>query len=230
MTRWIYGLLLGLAILPGIASPNDGVYRADVVCDYEYSNCSLVGEMLFITWDIASDDVGRSGAIYVAAQFNDEEIHYYSSSGWSGPQHNAYNFLETFRKLPMKHEFIMFQWGSFGGSQSSQSICDQMSAKGFWKADIWLGYGAVQDEAEEFISSYQSIAVPHKPEDHFRIVFAYEDGRRAKKYSKVMSISCANGETSNVNGMPRNAPTVRHVGHPERDFPPPTPYVSSGGA
>lgn len=228
MAQWICRFLIGLALLPIAASANDGAYEAKVVCDWE-NICTLVGENLSITWDIAIDDVGRSGAIYVAAQLNEDEIHYYSANGWSGPQHNAYNFLETFRKLPAKHDFVMFQWGTFGGSPSGPSICDQMSAKGIWKADIWLGYGAVQDEAEEFIESYQSIAVPEKPEDHFRIVFAYEDGRKAKKYSKVVTVDCQQPDQFTP-GWPKNAPTVRHVGHPERDFPPPTPYVSSGGA
>lgn len=221
MKRWILRSMLAFALQSNFTFANDGFYKADVRCDWE-GGCSLAGESVAVQWDVAPEDVGRSGAIYVAARVNNEEVHYYTANGWATTHHNAYNFFDTFKKLPAQHSVALMQWGSFGGGESGPTVCGQMTQKGIGQAEIWLGYGAVQDDAEEFLENYQSIAVPDKPEEHFRLVFAFQDGRNNRKYSQVLTLTCPPEKRRPK--WPSDAPGVVHIGHPERDYQPESDY------
>ena len=226
MKKFLLGLLLG--VIASAAMAHDAEYRVKRMCieegngDDRVYRCYLAGEKIDVFVDVLPQDVGRKGAIYVAAQEpTNGEVVFLTKQGWTDGM-SAYDFYETSQSLPPRLQLTIFQWQSQAiltsgnpFAEVTPTLCSQIR-KYTEAADFWVGYGAVQQDAEDFIAKYQSIAVKDMPDEHFRIVHAFEDGRKGNKYARILKFNC--GEGGGIEGWPVNAPSVRSGIDESRDM------------
>lgn len=226
MKNLVLGIML--AIATSICSAHDGEYSIKKTCveyrDFETNEirCTLMGEKVEVMVAVQPQDIGKKGAFYVGAQSESGEIQFLTKNGWTDGL-SAYDFYEATDSLKAQNAFTIFSWRREDPLQRSQvqeppaqTLCSLIGQFGITVIDLWVGYGAVQADAEALIEQYNSIAVAEKPEDHFRVVYAYEDGRRNNKYEQVMNVKC--GEGAPVPDWPREAAAVTSPNHPERGF------------
>ena len=219
MKRFISLLML---LASGVAAAHDGDYAVKSAC-YQDANgdevCVMVGEQLSVSIDIRPQDIGKMGAFYVGARNQEGDIAFLTRDGWTDGM-SAYDYLDVSRSLPARFTTPAMRWETNwqignGLPDVSQSICAIAAKQNVTRFEIWVGYGAVQAETEAWIEQYNSIAVKDKPVDHFRLVYAYEDGARNGKYGKILDVSCEEGKPR---WIPVGAAWMTSVIDPGRDF------------
>ena len=215
------GTMLLLA-LTSLSYAHDGDYliKKECVNNSEGPTCFLVGERIDVIFDIRAEDVGKKGGLYVAVQTENGDIQFLTPSGWTDGM-NAYNYLELLPVLPGQKRATILNWEKSPGASAegvdlSRSICAIAGKYGVHTIELWVGYGAVQKEAEEMIENYESIVVKEKPENHFRIVYAFEDGRKNNKYGQVIKFQC--NATNGSPEWPVGAALATSINQPQRDF------------
>ena len=226
MIRLFIGILLGLML--GNATAHDAQYKIKKRCymsnagDSREEVCKLTGEKLDLIVHVRPEDVGKKGAFYVGAQTENDDIAFLTPAGWNEGL-SPYDYYQTSTSLPSSIALRIHYWDSgpeIAGRNSTargdESFCSLVKSHGIEAVKLWVAYGAVQAEAEEFIANYKSIALEETPADHFRIVHAYQDGQKNEKYEKVVFIHCGKG--SGTAKWPEDAPAVESFIDSGRDM------------
>ena len=190
--------------------------------DSREEECQLTAEKLDLIVHVRPEDVGKQGAIYVGAQTENDDIAFLTPNGWNEGL-SPYDYFQTSTSLPAYIPVTIHHWDYGTGNDARktapggpQTFCSSVRNYAIDNVKLWVAYGAVQPEAEEFISNYKSIALQETPGDHFRLVHAYQDAQKNQKYEKVVFVHCGKG--SGVEKWPVDAPAIESLIDPSRDM------------
>lgn len=169
------------------ANAHDGLYSNESTTDYDGNNV-LTGETVEVVFDVLPPDVGRFGAFYVALRVGSGQVYHVTRNGLSGTS-NAYDYFEQTASLPAQKRSVVFQWsGIVPGGNSS--ICSMLASRGERGAELWVGYGAVQEDIVAAMARPDGVPHPEEVNDHFRLVSSFGDGGTNQKYANVLTLSC----------------------------------------